>query len=488
VKPEILLQDVVAAEWRERCARLAADSGRFLTLYAADLQAESAAQTEGATLPASRSIAVRATFERGGVAHMLSCIPPEREIPTIVDLVPAAAWPEREAHDAYGVRFAGHDPLRPLLTHSDDRAAWMVRVRGHDAYQVAVGPIHAGVIESGHFRFHVVGELILHVDVRLFYKHRGLERAAEGRTIDEGLAYAQRPCAACAVSNTVAYAHACESTLGLWPSPSLARARTLLLELERLYNHLHDIGAICAGVGFAPGNMAFAALKERAQRVNYMLTGHRFLFDSVTVGASAWSVEQGTLAAARQEVRALGSDSRKAWHEVLFNASVQDRLVDIGLLPAEEVVRLGTVGPAARAAGVPHDARSTATRLAYNGFEPAMPRHPEGDVASRVNVRAMEVDVTLALLDELLAQPVEPARAEPASSRQAVGIGVTESPRGETVCVVELNGADRLNRLHLRTASHVNWPAVGHAAAGNLLPDFPLINKSFELCYACSDR
>lgn len=479
MKPEILAQDVVVAQWHERCARLTADGGRFLTLYGADVQAESAA---------SPSIAARAIFEQDGVAYMLSCVPQAGEIPTIVDLVPAAAWAEREAHDAYGMAFAGHDPLRPLLTHADDPAAWMVRVRGHDAYQVAVGPIHAGVIESGHFRFHVVGELILHVDVRLFYKHRGLERAAVGGTMDEGLAYAQRACAACAVSNTVAYAQACESALGLWPDPSLARARTLLLELERLYNHLHDIGAICAGVGFAPGSMAFAALKERAQRVNYMLTGHRFLFGSVAVGTSTWSVEPETLAAARQEVRALGKDARKAWHEVLFNASVQDRLVDIGLLPGEEALRLGTVGPAARAAGVPLDTRSTAPRLAYAGFEPAMPRHPTGDVAGRVNVRALEVDVTLALLDELLAQPVEPARAEPASSRQALGIGVTESPRGETLCVVELDGIERLNRLHLRTASNVNWPAVAHAAAGNLLPDFPLINKSFELCYACSDR
>jgi len=410
------------------------------------------------------------------------------EIPTIVDLIPAAAWAEREAHDAYGVTFAGHEPLRPLLIHSDDPATWMVRVKGHDAYQVAVGPIHAGVIESGHFRFHVVGELILHIDVRLFYKHRGLERAAEGRTTDEGLAYTQRACAACAVANTLAYAHACESALGLRPSPSLARVRTLLLELERLYNHLHDIGAICAGVGFAPGNMAFAALKERAQRVNHMLTGHRFLFDSVAVGASTWSVGRETLAAAREEVHSLGEDSRKAWHEVLFNASVQDRLVGIGLLPADEVVRLGTVGPAARAAGVPLDARSTGSRLAYPGFEPTIPRHPAGDVASRVNVRAMEVDVTLAMLDELLAQPVEPAGMEPAEPRQAVGIGITESPRGETVCAVELDGVDHLNRLHLRSASNVNWPAVAHAAAGSLLPDFPLINKSFELCYACSDR
>ena len=128
--------------------------------------------------------------------------------PSLVDLVPAAGWDEREAADLYGIRFDGHEPLRPLLDHDAPLDRWTVRVRGHDPYDVVVGPIHAGVIESGHFRFRVVGDRILHVDVRLFYKHRGLERAAEGATLDDGLAYAGRACAACAVSNAVAYAHA----------------------------------------------------------------------------------------------------------------------------------------------------------------------------------------------------------------------------------------------------------------------------------------
>ena len=137
-------------------------------------------------------------------------------MPTIVDLAPAAGWDEREAHDLYGVRFDGHEPLRPLVDHDLDLARWTVPVRGDDPYQVAVGPIHAGVIESGHFRFHVVGDRILHLDARLFYKHRGLERAADGQSARRrGCAYASRACAACAVTNGVAYAHACEEALGL---------------------------------------------------------------------------------------------------------------------------------------------------------------------------------------------------------------------------------------------------------------------------------
>ena len=125
------------------------------------------------------------------------------------------------------MRFDGHEPLRPLVEHDLDLKHWTVPVHGDDTYQVAVGPIHAGVIESGHFRFHVVGDKILHLDARLFYKHRGLERAAEGRSLAEGRAYVQRACAACAVSNSVAYAHACEDVLGLQPvRSSRASARS----------------------------------------------------------------------------------------------------------------------------------------------------------------------------------------------------------------------------------------------------------------------
>ncbi|HEU5320346.1 MAG TPA: TSUP family transporter, partial [Methylomirabilota bacterium] len=159
----------------------------------------------------------------------------------------------REARDLHGVTFAGHSPHRPLVHHPADLAAWTTPVHGEDVHQVAVGPIHAGVIESGHFRFHLVGERILKLDPRLFHKHRGLERAAEGRTPFQARAVVQRACAACAVTNGVAYAQAVEQALGLWPDDDLRRMRTLLLELERLYNHLNDIGAVCAGVGLAAG-------------------------------------------------------------------------------------------------------------------------------------------------------------------------------------------------------------------------------------------
>jgi Ni,Fe-hydrogenase III large subunit len=406
---------------------------------------------------------------------------------TIVDVAPAAAWDEREAADLYGVRFDGHEPLRPLVEHDLELENWTVPVRGDDAYQVAVGPIHAGVIESGHFRFHVVGDKILHVDARLFYKHRGLERAAEGQTFAEGRAYVQRACAACAVSNSVAYAHACEELLGLRPGAELARVRTVLLELERAWSHLNDIAAVCAGAGLAAGNTFFAALTERARRVNEQVAGHRFLFDSVQVGGSALALDTAAVAEAREEIASIAADSRTGWRELLFNGSFQDRLPDIGVVTADHARALGAVGPAARASGLAGDVRTHSGRLAYGGLEPAAPRRVAGDVQARLEQRAVELLQTFDLLDDLLDRAIEPADASGGNGGAAVGLGLVESPRGATLCAVE-HADNRIARVHLRTGSYANWPVVAHAAAGNLLPDFPLINKSFELCYACADR
>jgi Ni,Fe-hydrogenase III large subunit len=406
---------------------------------------------------------------------------------SVVDLVPAASWDEREAADLYGIRFDGHEPMRPLVDHDPRLGSWTVPVQGDDAYQVAVGPIHAGVIESGHFRFHVVGDRILHLDARLFYKHRGLERAAEGHGPEGGLAFARRACAACTVSNSLAYAHAWENALGLAPTRELSRSRTILLELERLWSHLNDIAAICAGVGFAAGNNRFAGLTENARRLNAELTSHRFLFDTIAVGGSTFTLTREQVAHGRKQLEAIRDESRRAWRELLFNASFQDRLPDVGVVSTDDAHTLGAVGPAARASGLAEDARTSSPGLAYDDFQPVAPKRTAGDVQARLEQRAVELVQTFDLLESLLDAPVDPTSAVAGGVEAAIGIGRVESPRGATICVVER--VNRLiERLHLRTGSYANWPVVAHAAAGNLLPDFPLINKSFELCYACVDR
>jgi Ni,Fe-hydrogenase III large subunit len=461
-----------AASYREAIAAALADGWRFAGLHAT---------SDGARV---RTLLT----DSSGATRLDTAVVQQGSVPSIVDLAPAAGWDEREAHDLQGIAFAGHLPLRPLVDHDLELDHWTVPVRGRDAYQVAVGPIHAGIIESGHFRFHVVGERILHVDARLFYKHRGLERAAEGHTLVDGLAYATRACAACAVANGVAYAFACEDALGLAPGGELARVRTILLELERMWNHLNDLAAVCAGVGLAAGNNHFAALSERARRLNAKLTGHRFLFGTIRLGRSDLTVHRDDARAAAGEVAALRTEARRGWRELRFNRSFLDRLPDIGVVDATASARLGAVGPTARAAGLGDDLRACSPRLAYDGFEPVTPERAAGDVQARVEQRALELEQTFAHLERaLLDGRIGPAAATPGAQAQPIGIGRVESPRGATSCIVEHSG-DRIERLRLRTGSYANWPAVAHAAADNLLPDFPLINKSFELCYACADR
>jgi Ni,Fe-hydrogenase III large subunit len=187
-------------------------------------------------------------------------------------------------------------------------------------------------------------------------------------------------------------------------------------------------------------------------------------------------------------LRELGEDAATAWRELSFAASVQARFGGVGVLSAADAVALGAVGPAARASGLALDCRATSPGLWYgSGFTAAGPAAPTGDVGARLEIRGVELVATLELLRELLAEPIGPGGSGPGEPA-ARGVARVESPRGETVCAVELSGRRRLDRLHLRTGSYANWPAVAHSAAETLLPDFPLINKSFELCYACADR
>ena len=443
---------------------------------------------------------VRVLFEapEGETRLVTAEVSTEGGIASIVDLVPALAWDERETHDLYGIGFAGHEPLRPLVDHSAALGAWTVPVRGHDPYQVAVGPIHAGVIESGHFRFHVVGDRILHLDPRLFYKHRGLERAAEGLSLSEGLLVIARACAACSVANGVAYASAAEQLLCLRVGPSLARARTVLMELERLWNHLNDVAAVCAGVGMAAGSAHFLALTEQARRLNAALTGHRFLAATVEVGRSRLRCDLAQVMAIREELAHLRAAVEVGWRALSFNRSFQDRLVGVGVLDGPMAARLGVVGPSARAAGLTEDVRARSSLPDYEGFAAAVTEDATGDVRARLAQRKVELAQTFDLLErslghgplapaEAMTSPGDASTALPATDGALVGVGIVESPRGATSCVIEASGGT-ISRVRLRTGSYANWPAVAEAAADSMLPDFPLINKSFELCYACSDR
>jgi len=477
----VAIERVAASAWRARVEQALAEGLRPWSLHATGPR-------PGADGRPAAGVEVRLLLGRDGAAVLLETAPQDGAVPTLVDLLPTLGWDEREAHDLHGVRFAGHEPLRPLVHH--DGPAWRTPVAGRDVHQVAVGPIHAGIIESGHFRFHVVGERIVHLDVQLFHKHRGLERAAEGRPLEEAASAVAHACGTGAVANQVAAAIAVERLRGLEADDDLRRERTLLLELERLYNHLDALSALCAGIGLAAGTHALGATKEEALRLNRRLVGHRYLFGAVAVGAGRLRLDADEARALAGEVRDLVARADRDWRDVAFLGSVRDRLAGVGVLEREAAQRWDATGVAARAAGHAVDARSDrAAPLAYDGLRPVLAEPATGDVAARTAQRVAELHQTADLLDALLDQPLEPGEADarPDAAQAAVGVGRVEDPRGACVCVVEPDG-DRIGRLHLRTGSYGAWPVLATVVPGALVPDFPLINKSFELSYACVDR
>ena len=417
--------------------------------------------------------AVRAVLlEPDGALDLVSVAVRDGHVPSVVDLAPAVEWSEREAHDLHRVYFDGHEPMRPLIDHSGDLPGWTVPVDGPDAYQIAVGPIHAGVIESGHFRLHVVGDRILHLDVRLFYKHRGLERTAIGKPLRDAIDHAARACGACAVTNRVAYARAAEQIYGLRPTAEVARARSLLLELERLWSHLNDIAAICSGAGLAAGNQRFAALCESARQLNSHIAGHRLLFNSVHVGGSHLDVPERACRSAREVLARLEADTKAAWRDLVFNASFQDRLIDIGILSPPDALLLGAVGPVARGSGIPDDARTSQEGwLTYDGFEPAIGHRASGDVRARFEQRELELRQTFGLLKAPpLRSWLTPAQPANARLRELLHASrVPAAPRSARSKAAELAGIGSTS-TPARTRTGPSWPASSRVTSCPISP------------------
>ena len=434
--------------------------------------------------------------------------------PSVTRLVPAAHWYEREVKDLLGVEPEGHPDPRRLVLHDDwprglhplrkdfDGASPVARmphghepmtgVRGDGVMEVPVGPIHAGIIEPGHFRFGGVGEVVLQLEARLFYTHRGIEKSAEGESVERVLALAERLCGVCSLSHAVAFSQAVEALADAHPSARASLVRSILLELERLYNHVGDIANMCAGAALQLGVYQGGVLKERLQELNAEVAGHRFLFGVARPGGVRRDLDA---AAQRRILEVLGpleSELRSYLDALLESESFVERLTGTGVLAHDVALELGAVGVAARASGIAIDVR---TARPYAALRPGMVApvvRREGDVRARLLVRADEAFASIVLvrtlLDELRA--VAPGGLTVpigalAPDRWAVGI--TESPRGENVHWVGTGARGEIARYRVRSASY-NWAVVPFAVPGNLIPDFPLINKSFELCYACLDR
>ena len=443
---------------------------------------------------------------------LISAINPvEPAFPSITPLVPSAQWYEREVQDMFGLRPVGHpDPRRLVLHHDWPQGTHPLRkdfnldsleklpssdypfgeIDGTGPFYVPVGPIHAGIIEPGHFRFSVAGETILNLEARLFYTHRGVEKLAEGGTLEAGLNLAERVCGTCAFSHSVSFCQAIERAANVQIPERALFVRTILLEMERLYNHIGDVGNICAGVGLALGTSHGNRIKEAILQLNQDLTGSRFLRGINAMGGLKKDISDQQLAALKTKFAHLADDFNDLAEILLEHDSLIQRLKGTGRLSLVAVEDLGVVGPSARASGCIKDWRKAFPHGVYRQLEFEVAGETSGDVLARLKVRVNEVKTSFDLIFQLVSQIPAGAIVQPVGELvpYQAALGWSESARGNNLHWVMIGPGNNIFRYRIRSASYCNWPAVPLAVQGNIIPDFPLINKSFELCYACTDR
>ncbi len=481
----------------ELCRHAHATGGRLVTLWGEDLRR----QGEGFRL----CVVLQIPGEL--VAAELPLAADNPIFPDLSAIFPGAARLQRAACDLLGLRVLGGD-MRPWLRHSawpadvfplrhdapaasaDAPAEYaFVRVEGEGVHEIAVGPVHAGIIEPGHFRFSVVGEKVLRLEERLGYTHKGIEKRSEGLAAADAARLIARVSGDSTVAYSWAYAMAIESATATSPSPRACALRAVLLERERLANHLGDIGALGNDAGFAFGLAQFSRLKEDLLRANAAAFGQRYPMDAIVPGGVKGDIDADAARALIANLDAIATEIRRLREIYDNHAGLQDRFMGAGSVSAELAAKLGIVGLAARASGSAQDWRQALPAAPYADKPFSVVTRPQGDVAARVAVRFDEASASIALCRDWLGSLPDGDLAVPLgrSAAGALGIGGVEGWRGPVLVVVRLTADSRIARCHPHDPSWHNWPALEHAIIDNIVPDFPLINKSFNLSYSGHD-
>jgi len=387
-----------------------------------------------------------------------------------------------------------YHPLSPRVSGQEmflERAVTdypFVRVEGEGVHEIAVGPVHAGIIEPGHFRFSVVGEKVLRLEERLGYVHKGIEKRFTQLAPLEAHRLAGRVSGDSTVAHAWGYCMALEEACGAVVPPRASWLRGLMLERERVANHLGDLGALANDAGLAFGLTHFSRLREHWQRTSHDSFGHRFMMDGVVPGGVARDANAPLLERMRRDCAQVRDEVLGLRAIIDEHPGLQDRFINAGRLRPELAARLGVTGLVARASGHAIDLRCDQAWAPYESLEVKMATHHNGDVAARVSVRFDELFESLRLIEEICERlPLGECRtAVKIPGGEAFGAGWVESWRGEVFCALELeHGAIR--RCHVHDPSWQNWPALEHAVMDNIVPDFPLINKSFNLSYSGHD-
>lgn len=451
---------------------------------------------------------------RDGHLVLHTSVPDEHgQLPSQTPFFPAANRPERYLRDMFGVNFSDHPDQRRWIRHQ----AWRERqypllknfplagtpaemtsadhgypfslIEGSGVYEIPVGPVHAGIIEPGHFRFHAMGENILSLEERLGYVHKGIEKCAEGRDVWGLARLAGRVSGDSTVAHAWAACRACEAAVGMVLPRRALVIRAILAERERIANHLGDIGACCNDVGFAFAQVQCSRLRELWQRQNNAVFGHRLLMDVVVPGGVNRDLDRGqieTLLAAIDRMRLELHEFLPLLYEY---PSLQERLRTTGVLSLKKARSLGVLGYLARASGECWDLRRDAPYPPYENMVVAVPHSLEGDASGRLRIRGDEILVALDLLEELLTKlpPGEVAVDFPSVTSDCRGIACIEGWRGEVLAYVHLEAGGRVSRYFPRDPSWLNWPALEELILGEIVPDFPLCNKSVNGSYSGHD-
>ncbi len=445
----------------------------------------------------------------GYVTIIAALEPRSSTYPSLTPHINEADWYEREIQDMFGLQAVGHPDPRPLVLYDDwPQGSFPLRkefsptsrpprvkneypftkVEGEGVYEVPVGPVHAGVIEPGHFRFSVAGEPIINLEVRLGYVHKGIEKISESTPYWKGTHLAERISGDNSVAHSTAYCQAVESIASAEVPERAEYVRTVMLELERIYNLLGDISGIALDTAFSVGAANGYLLREKALNLNECLTGSRLLRSVNVIGG----VRRDLSAHDREKVLSALVRLKLEFEDLvdlmMSSTSLLDRIETTGRLSREMAVKLNVVGPVARASGVDRDVRRDHPYAAYDRLNFLVPTATSGDVSARTRVKIGEVRESFSLIDQALdGMPPGPIRTAveniPAGE---VAMSLVESPRGELVHWV-LAGKERPYRHKVRDASFCNWLAMQEAVLGNIVPDFPLINKSFNLSYSGND-
>lgn len=461
-------------------------------------------------------ILVNACFEREGAYFIARTRVPRTApvLPSHTPYFPAADRPERHTQDLLGVVFADHpDPRRwtrhrawseadyplrrdyPLAGKNSlcpippDEDYPFLRAQGSGVYEIPVGPVHAGIIEPGHFRFQAVGEAILNLEERLGYVHKGIEKLAVGRDAEGLVRLAGRVSGDSTVAHAWAACMAMEKAAGVTVPARALALRAVMCERERVANHLGDIGAILNDIAFAFGYYQFTRLREDWTRLSQRAFGHRFMMDRIVPGGVATDLAEDAAKAMHRQIELMRPELRSLFAIIEDYPSVEDRLETTGFLDPELARRLGCLGYVGKASGHGYDVRRACPYPPYDRLRVEVPVYRYGDVAARLKVRAEEILASFELIEALIAElPGGPVRASwRAPEAGAEGLGLVEGWRGEIVTYVHFGEDGRIARFFPRDPSWTTWPALEKLIRDNIVPDFPVCNKSVNGSYSGHD-